>query len=64
MSKPKLSYSVREAADATGLSVDTIRAAIRTGRLEARYPTSKGVILATELDRWLEAAPTHAERTA
>jgi len=57
-----VSYDVAGAAAATGMSVDVIRRAIRTGALPAHYPTSKPLILATDLHAWVESAPT--ERTA
>ena len=58
----KLSYSIEEAAEATGYSTDTIRRALRSSDLVARYANSKPTILATELQGWLEALPTEAPR--
>lgn len=57
----KLAYSIPEAADAAGVSVDIIRRAVRAGNLVPRYPTSRGVILADDLREWIENSPT--ERT-
>jgi hypothetical protein len=63
------SYTFREAAAVTGYSLDTIRRAVNCGDLTAVYPhvngkpTPKGVIRAAELERWLDDAPTQAERT-
>jgi len=57
-----VSYDVQGAAAATGMSVDVIRRAIRTGDLTAHYPTSKPLILADDLRAWVTAAPT--ERSA
>ena len=54
----KISYSIEEAAAATGYSTDTIRRAIRNSDLTARYANSKPVVLATELTEWLESQPT------
>lgn len=54
----KLAYSVEEAAAATGYSVDTIRIAIRSHHLVARYANSKPVIRTSELDDWLESLPS------
>jgi len=59
---PAVSYSVKGAAEATGMSQDVIRNAIRAGALVAHYPTSKPLILATDLTAWVTGAPT--ERTA
>jgi excisionase family DNA binding protein len=56
----KVSYSIEEAAEATGYSTDTIRRALRNNDLTARYANTKPVILATELREWLEALPTEA----
>lgn len=56
----RLAYSIVEAAAATGYSTDTIRRAIRNNDLTARYANSKPVILAGELQSWLESLPTEA----
>ena len=56
--KERVSYSLREAAEATGVSVDTIKRAIRAGNLVPRYPTSHGVLLEAELRLWIENSPT------
>ena len=56
--KDRVSYSIPEAAEATGVSIDTIKRAIRAGRLVARYPTSRGVLLCDELRDWIENSPT------
>lgn len=56
----KLAYSIEEAAIAAGYSTDTIRRAIRNSDMTARYANSKPVILATELQDWLETLPTEA----
>jgi len=63
----KLSYTIPEAADATGLSEITIRRAIRAGDLRANRPKVEGreiakeVILTAELERWLGAEPSASE---
>ena len=62
VAKPKLAYSRREFAEATGLSEATIKRAIATGNLAEQHPVTgdegrrvtSGVILAEELDRWLK----------
>lgn len=62
MTAPKLAYSAQEAADATGLSVDVIRRAVRAGDLATVSPTvggkklGKWVVTADELQRWIGAA--------
>ena len=53
-----VAYNLQDAAAAAGVSVDTIRRAIRAGDLIANYPTSRPVILRDELDAWLRATPT------
>lgn len=58
----RIAYNVAEAAEATGVSVDVIRRAIRANELVAKYPTSKPVILADELTAWLEAKPSESPR--
>ena len=58
----KLAFNTKEAAAATGLSEDTIKRAIRSGALKASKssinadgdPTGRFVILAAELQAWLE----------
>lgn len=56
----KLSYNVREAEAATGLSEDTIKRAIRAGDLDTLDPHVEGrpvrgyLIARAELERWLD----------
>jgi excisionase family DNA binding protein len=52
-----IAYSVLQAAEVCGLHADTIRKAIRSGQLIAKYPTRKAVILRTDLELWLSNAP-------
>jgi hypothetical protein len=54
----KLAYSLAEAELATGLGRTSIREAIRENKLIPSYVNSKPIILATELQRWLESLPT------
>lgn len=54
----KLAYSIEEAAEATGYSTDTVRRAIRNNDLSVKYANSKPVILASELESWLNALPS------
>lgn len=57
--KAKLAYTRKEAADATGLSPDTIDDAINAGDLVATRPTINGrqirtvLITHDELARWI-----------
>ena len=59
-----LTYTWATASTATGLSVDTIRSAVRAGDLAVHYPLVNGrpisrpVILASDLHTWLAGAPT------
>lgn len=56
-----VAYNVKDAAEATGLSVDVIKRAIKSGDLRATRPTvdgrqiTKDVIPAAELARWVGA---------
>lgn len=64
MNLERISYTVPQAATATGISANEIRAAIKAGLLIPRRPTvGKGlrVILATELYRWINESPIDAE---
>ena len=54
----RIALTLREAADAVGLSERTLLRAIKAGDLVPRYPTRKAVILADELRAWIDAAPT------
>lgn len=62
MAIPKLSLSRQEAAAATGVSVDTIARAIRSGALRAKKssvnkdgdPAGIFVIRVSDLEAWLE----------
>lgn len=58
----KLSFSIEEAAEATGYSTDTIRRAIRNNDLSVKYANSKPVVLASELEAWLTALPSEAPK--
>jgi len=56
----KLAFSIEEAAEATGYSTDTIRKAIRNNDLSVKYANTKPVVLASELESWLNALPSEA----
>lgn len=59
----RISLSRKEAAEAVGVSVDTIRRAITSGELHAHKPKiggreiSKEFILVSELERWITGSP-------
>lgn len=55
-----IAYTVQQAAEACGVSPDTIRRAIRAKDLPARYPTTRPVILKSDLESWLLAATERA----
>jgi excisionase family DNA binding protein len=50
----KLSYSRAEAAQATGLTLNTIREAVSTGELKAKRKKRQWIILSADLQEWLE----------
>ena len=56
----KLAYTLQEAAETVGVSTDTLRAHIKAGNLAVKYPSSKPVIAAEELDAWFAALPSEA----
>lgn len=56
--KPKLVFTLEEAAAATGYSVRTLQIAIRRNDLLARYANTKPIILVDELQDWLRSLPT------
>ena len=59
---PAAPLGVRDAARATGVSVDTIRREIRAGRLPASQPGGqrKIVILPADLQAWFDAGRLHS----
>lgn len=54
----RISVSVRQAAELTGLSQDLIRAAYRSGDLQVRYNGTKVVIPVSALEQWINGLPT------
>lgn len=58
----KLAYTFEEAGQATGYSETTIKDAVRRGDIAPSYANTKPVILAAELQRWLEALPAEPRR--
>jgi hypothetical protein len=60
----RLAYSVAEAAEAVSMSIDTIRRAMKATDpaafpppLRAKRTPKKTLILAQELDRWVDSLP-------
>lgn len=53
----RLAYTVPQAADQLGISVDTVRKAIRTGELKAKLVGRKQIIRAADLGAWLSGLP-------
>jgi len=53
-----LAYGIPDAATAVGVSESTLRRAIASHSLIARYVGAKPVIQAKELDAWLESLPS------
>lgn len=55
----RIALTRAEAAEAVGLSQDTIRRAVAAGDLVEHFPTpGKAVILVDELRAWISSAPT------
>lgn len=57
-----VSYDLRGAAEATGVSVSTIQAAVAAGDLVASYVGRKPVFRAVELDAWVASLPNQPQR--
>jgi predicted DNA-binding protein YlxM (UPF0122 family) len=57
----KLAYSVRELADAAGLSDQQIYNHITRGDISAKHSGTKKIILAAEARRFLETLPDEDE---
>lgn len=53
----KVSYTLREAAIATGVSVSMLQAAVKTNRLVANYAGSKPLFTLNALRDWVESLP-------
>ncbi|WP_138417962.1 helix-turn-helix domain-containing protein [Sinomonas gamaensis] len=58
MDPKKLAYTYEQAAEAVGVSSRTLRRFVERGDLAAKYINSKPVILASELEAWLESLPS------
>lgn len=64
VAKPKLAYSIAEAAAACGVSRDTINREIRDGRLIKVYLRAQPVIPAEALDAYIENASSEPRRVS
>ena len=53
----KLAYPLPEAAEVAGTSLSVLRRQIAANNLTVKYIGTKPVILAAELQSWLEALP-------
>jgi len=58
MSDEKKAYTFKGAAEAYGVSQDVIRAHVEKGNLIARYPSTRPVIAAAELEEWFNSLPS------
>ena len=56
----KLAFTIPEAAAVASVGESVLRRAIKSGDLPQRYPSTRPVILASDLDNWLESLPTEA----
>lgn len=54
---PRVSLTLRDAARASGYSLEVIRQAIRLNYLVPSYANSKPVIMVEELTRWVRTLP-------
>lgn len=62
-SRPQpLAYSIKDAAEATGVSVTTLERFIASGDITVRYANAKRVLPAAELTAWLESLPIEREK--
>jgi hypothetical protein len=62
----RVSYTLADAVEATGISANTIRDAVAAGALVAHYvgaKASKPVFRAVELDEWIASLPTERGHT-
>ena len=71
MTPRRVALSLRECAESSGLSYDSIRAAVNEGRLRATYPNARGsnrggkaLVLVRELERFIDESLSHVERAA
>lgn len=58
-----LSYTIKDAQIATGLSRSKLYKEISTGRLKSRKSGKRVLILAVDLQAWLNSLPVHTLTT-
>ena len=58
-----IAYSLQSAAEAVGLSIDTIKREVKANNLAVRYYGRKPLIPATALEKWFNALPSVRQRT-
>lgn len=56
----KRAYSIPEAAESIGIGISKLRQKIRNSEIAVKYIDSKPVILATEIDAYLDSLPSEA----
>jgi hypothetical protein len=59
-----LSFTLKQAAAATGVALWHLRSAIWDGQLSARLIGKKQIVLRSDLERWLTKQPTIRGRAA
>ena len=57
LAAPPISYTVKDAATACGLSVSTLRAAIKRGTLTVRWLNTKPIVRHEDLATWIDELP-------
>lgn len=62
MSPPPVAYSLADAAQATGVSVETLRRAVRANALVPNYVGRKPIFRVEELQRWVKSLPDDLQR--
>lgn len=62
MSPPPVAYSLSDAAQATGVSTETLRRAVRRDQLVPNYVGRKPLFRVEELQRWVRSLPDELPR--
>lgn len=60
----RISYAIAELPQVTGIGLTTIKAAIARGDLQVHYPTSKGVVMRSEVEAWVASLSTVSPKRA
>lgn len=61
--RPRLAYTISEAAKGTGISLPLFKKLGAEGRIPLRYANSKPIVLAGELQQWVDSLPTKPQST-